>query len=455
MKTWEQENDYIIENILEDFFIQASNKHDGMGVELQITPECNQKCEYCYLYKNKDLIYPKEIRDPKLILKNLNIILNYFLEKEYQISEIDLFSGEIWASDFGIKVLQGVLYYVSKAKFKPRRVSIPSNGSFILSEKYFKQILEIKENFAYYNCNLAFSISVDGPIIENDNRSFVNDNKNIVRDDSFYEKLFKFGQEYDYGFHPMVNAYSIENWPDQYDWWIKKLKEYNLDYFSYIMFLEVRNNEWTDAKIENYLKFINHSVDTVVQEVFENNLENFLNTSLGIAERKNKYNYFHLSLAHSSNMNGCSVDRTLQFRLGDLAWTMCHRTSYEKFLYGKFKVENNKIVGMEALNLPLLFIVYRLTYKGHPECDVCPINKYCIRGCYGAQFEAHKELFYPCETVCNLFKAKTYFLYKKYRKMSESLNNKKINSILDKIEKKLAEEKEIADKWINVVNTII
>jgi len=35
-------------------------------------------------------------------------------------------------------------------------------------------------------------------------------------------------------------------------------------------------------------------------------------------------------------------------RAGDLSIIPCHRTSYQKFIYGKYKTENNKIIGIEA-----------------------------------------------------------------------------------------------------------
>ena len=303
--TWEQENDLVIETILEKFF-NSTNRENNMNVELQITADCNQKCEYCYLYKNKEELYPKDIRNPKIILKNLNIILNYFLEKKYEIKEFDLFSGEIWSSQFGIDVLTAMLYYVAKAEFKPNRISIPSNGYFILNEKYLEQILEIRKQMLYYGTNLSFSISIDGPLLEEQNRSLINEKNNFLRDEKFYEKMFNFCKTYNFGFHPMVNAYNIEKWPAQYEWWIDKLNEYDLNYFDYIMFLEVRNNEWTNDKIESYLKFLNFAFEKTLSDIFNNDKESLLNVILGTdSSPRETFNYFHLNLLKSSINMGC------------------------------------------------------------------------------------------------------------------------------------------------------
>ena len=90
----------------------------------------------------------------------------------------------------------------------------PSNCSFLLNETATKTINTFIDSFDYYGTRLVFSASVDGPLLEEDNRSFKNESKNILRDDSFYDTLFTWCKKHNYGFHPMVNPYSIEKWPE-------------------------------------------------------------------------------------------------------------------------------------------------------------------------------------------------------------------------------------------------
>lgn len=45
------------------------------GLELFITSECNQKCEYCYLAKRPEL-YPAEFLNKETILHNLELVYN-------------------------------------------------------------------------------------------------------------------------------------------------------------------------------------------------------------------------------------------------------------------------------------------------------------------------------------------------------------------------------------------
>ena len=59
----------------------------GSGVELIIRPQCNQKCEYCYITQYGKDLYPVEERiSNEEILKNIKMLLEYFYnEKKYKI----------------------------------------------------------------------------------------------------------------------------------------------------------------------------------------------------------------------------------------------------------------------------------------------------------------------------------------------------------------------------------
>ena len=420
-----------------------------------MTATCNQKCEYCYLTKHGEKIYPFELRNSEQILHNLKLLLAYILKKDYDISTFDIFSGEVWATDFGISALEILLEYVKTTKHVPNMVCIPSNCSFILNEEYFPKICQLIDAYEYYGCKLVFSASIDGPILEVENRSFRDESKNVLRDDSFYTKLFEFCKKYNFGFHPMVNAYSIERWPEQYDWWLDKLNEYEFNYFAYIMFLEVRNDEWTHEKIKSYLYFLNHAYEAVKEKIFNGNSEEMARCCLmSEGHTRVSQNYFHLGYMSYSPRMGCTIDRTIMIRLGDLSWVPCHRTSYDKFLYGKFIVEDDQIVGMEGLNLPLLFSIYGLAYGGHPKCDTCHLGRMCTRGCYGAQYEAHKELFYPCDTVCDLMKAKLLFLYQKLKKDLEAIDCKTLLDEVERLHSKIRNEEDYK-AWMPVIEPLI
>ena len=52
---FKKQNDELFEFIIFNKFISEMKKEQNTtNVELFISPECNQKCEYCYLIKNED-----------------------------------------------------------------------------------------------------------------------------------------------------------------------------------------------------------------------------------------------------------------------------------------------------------------------------------------------------------------------------------------------------------------
>ena len=465
-RTWSEENDTALWNSVIQYLEACANPNANYGLEFYITPNCNQKCEYCYLVKHGEKLYPSQYRDKDTILKNLDIFIDLILEKDLIPSEIDVFSGEIWESDFGMEVLKRILRLSKAGEGRFETLTIPSNFSFITNDKYRTAIEKFIDLFKYHGTNVIFSCSYDGPLIEDQNRPFIDTNLHTTEKTSeeYAETLFKWCRKYNYGFHPMVNAYSIEKWPEQFKWWVDHTLEYEMNLYAYTMFLEVRNNEWTDDKIEHYLRFLNTAIDYSCEKVHDGDLHDFIHKALDYQQEKTPFidskNYNVMSFANSCSNKGCSVDRMMCLRLGDLAWAPCHRTSYEKMLYGRFKVEDDKIVGIQALNIPMFVAINSLTYKGHMKCDICPIAPMCVRGCYGAQMEDSKEIFYPCDTVCELFMAKFMFLKEKYGRMY--FNNpaaqpkKKYKAVYESvcsIVNNIPKEKQ--DKWMPVISAIL
>lgn len=64
----------------------------------------------------------------------------------------------------------------------------------------------------------------------------------------------------------------------------------------------------------------------------------------------NKMNLFNNIGRHGRGV-GCSIQTTMQLRLGDLTVTPCHRQSYDAFNGFKFIKKDNEIVDIEPLNL--------------------------------------------------------------------------------------------------------
>lgn len=410
-----KKNSFIRKNGLDNNIIQGLS-HSSTRVEIYITSLCNQKCTYCYLVKYEQL-YPKELNKKQQILKNFKILLNYFIESDFNIGSMDLFSGEIWHSEFGLEILE-ILYNAIQSGLRVNEILIPSNCSFIRNTDQKYKIQEYLNKFRAINCNLMFSISIDGAPIENISRPL---NSGGQKQDSFYEDLFIWAKENGFLFHPMVAASNVKYWIANYEWWLQKCFDYDLDIENAVMMLEVRNDDWTRESINDYFKFLDFGIEQYIVNRCNNNPSLFLDAVYkGILPGAD--NNFYIScytpwlLTRSYNYPACTISNTLTIRLGDLAICPCHRTAYDKFLYGKFIVENDKIINIKGNNsyfpMRALLLNEKLCGLG---CDTCYANTFCLRGCYGSQYEATKDPFTPIESVCKFFKGKYLHLALKYR----------------------------------------
>ena len=114
--------------------------------------------------------------------------------------------------------------------------------------------------------------------------------------------------------------------------------------------------------------------------------------------------------------HGCTISQELVVRVGDLAICPCHRTAYEEYLYGKFVVENNKIVDIKAINPEMAVkVIMSNLLTSDPVCSQCEIKEICLHGCLGSQLETMKDPFFPIPNICKFFKTKYKFILKYYK----------------------------------------
>lgn len=421
MATFANENDALLKTILNERFFKiwqepARNPNfdpdtsmwQDTKLELFVTSSCNQKCEYCYLVKHQEL-YPKEINDPVAIKHNLTILYDWLIENEFFISEIEFFSGEIWHSQFGWDILDITLDAIRKG-LKTLYILIPSNCSFCLDRNAMAKIQHYIDTFKQYDVDLGFSISIDGQIVEDESRPL--NNKALVKNNEFYENVFLFAKHNNFYFHPMVSSSNVSKWIDNYKWWVEMFDKYSLDEKD-IMMLEVRNNDWTEQSIQDYNNFMNYLIDRDITRA--DGMENWANSIFGAYDLKIRDGYVPYWINENINIPPCTIPLELVIRLGDLSLPPCHRTAYNKLLYGKFVVENDKIADIQAINVyTAMRILLGNNITNSFKCDNCPFNKYCLKGCFGAQWEVNQDPFMPIENVCWFFTEKWKNLVKKY-----------------------------------------
>lgn len=441
---------------------QKSEDEKKLLLEIYVTTDCNQSCSYCYLCKHGDELYPKEFRKPEIIVRNFKIFMNYLLDnKMYYPERFDFFTGEIWGTKLGYDLFDVLLDAIDKG-FSPTRIIIPSNLSFILNDETLNKIDEYINKFEQRNIQFAFSCSNDGLYNDVMTRPLNNpeaDAKLKKGTAEYYEKLFKYCKKRGFGFHPMVSAHGIKYWKENFKWWQEQLRKYDMDPLNSVMFLEVRNDDWTDEAIRYYLEYLDYTVEYFWRNYFKNPdvpVDELFSAFIHGRSKINKPgNYQPTTLPRGKFNPGCTIARSLVIRLGDLAIPPCHRTSYDEFIFGKFELDEDatKIIGLTAKNTFLMNQIWLNNFTGMSKCNCCPYNSFCMKGCYGSQFESTGEILYPCESVCELYQARILFLYEKYLKKG-ILNLEGEDKELAKLIQQVKNSKEY-EKWMPIIQSII
>ncbi|WP_217959869.1 hypothetical protein [Acutalibacter muris] len=165
------------------------------NLELYVTAACNQNCEYCYLVRHEEL-YPREAMKPEIIKKNMRIFLDWCLKEGFSFQQVDLFSGEIWHGPFGYEILDILLSYIRRG-LKVETVMIPTNASFVLSDRAVAEMANRIEDYERAGCRLQLSGSIDGGLSDGITRRGNDDRlTNDKNSEDFYDRFFSFWQKH-------------------------------------------------------------------------------------------------------------------------------------------------------------------------------------------------------------------------------------------------------------------
>lgn len=442
---YQKQNDELLTSFLErTFFAAWKNDKDPRyenfrRIELQINAKCNQRCKYCYYAKFSKELYPEEISAPKDVLSNLSILLDWLIENGYAPG-IDFFSGEPLYQKVGLDALRMILDKFVLIERKPECIVVPTNYTFLLSKRLTNKVEDLLEDSRDIAMPIILSASFDGKYCEENRPLRRPPLLGDRRGEKFYNKCFAFGKKYRFGFHPMVYSDLIENWITNFLWFQAKFEEFEIP-FSNIYLLEVRNAEWSEEQIGDYMRFITF----LIKWTFTNPCKKDINNYLNFLFKGRGYNILSNCLTTVGRGLGCSLQSCLYVRLGDLAIVPCHRQSYEQFLLGRFKVENNKVAGIEALDPELAIAEVTFDFKTQPQCEQCLIKNVCQGQCLGAMYEVTGDLFSPIPTVCLLERAKIIAMIKAYQDLKifgailGSINEKK-KIALEQVANQIKEE---------------
>ena len=476
-KTYQDENDellnFLLFNAIYPKFKEKKNLADesiGFRLNLYVTSTCNKNCEYCYLQKYENKLYPQEYNTPDNILNNLEIFCKYLTKNNIIIHYIDIFSGEIVGTPLFFDVLDILYKYAMQLQIE--EIAVPTNASFLNgTQETIDKVQDYLDKFNQSNIHLFLSMSEDGGILDEINRPLKTQQSQDKKFNDFYNKLANFCIKNNHGLHPMVNAHNIDLWCDNLDWLIKYSKEkLKRNIFETAMFLEVRNDEWDEHALVGYINFLKHYIEEYFKSLNnEVELSNFLIFLLrsgcfdiqkknGELYQVNKGLYKPFKIENQSRIS-CAYTQNFTVRLGDLAICPCHRLAYDHLIIGKYLIENNEIIGVKSNNIQIILNNYFIDSRGNMKCDVCIYNPYCFKGCHGAQYEKSKDINYPIESVCNLEKIKTIYIminllyyFNQGKSIPISFEDKKLlkryESFLTQVQK---EDKEFYNKWKKVI----
>lgn len=418
----ETENDKLLATFIEDFFFRffkrkekgVKDDPDGRRLELYTTSKCTSNCKYCYLHEHQNELYPEHCNNEVDILKNLKSVMKYYTDNQF-VCDLELFGGEGITTGLTFKCLDIIYDSLSavEREYRPYRISLPEDCKFISSKELTEKVQSYCDKFRKIGTILSISASVDGALMD-ENREKNN------RGQDFYDDLFRFLDKNYLAAHPMVSAINIEKWIDNFNWWWETSKRLNIFVADRLMMLEVRNGDWTEEKIQQYIYFLNYIIDFYWEDRYKNNPREFAKRIAGKDNYPNK-GYDNIALRYRTLKDGrfteltCGLPNILSIRLGDMAIVPCHRTAYDKFVGGYFTTdENNKINGIKSNNVGVYISCYNFSHNIAAKCYSCSIKHWCVGQCLGSCYESNKELFLPIESVCNLYIAKNIFLLMKY-----------------------------------------
>lgn len=418
VKEYVRDNSELLEAMFNRYFFNnwkiPAKKRDPhySRLELMVTADCNLGCKYCYIHRHGKKLYKPEIREHDLLRKNLDIVLDWLIENNYT-PEVDFFSGSPLSQEITLELLEKI-YERYKEVPKEKRIPsivIPTNFTFILSDELIKRVEDLIEKFRNIGISMLLSASIEGKYMEQNRPFRFNQPRDRglflpekdLRNDEYYDKVFRFAKKHNCGFHPMVYSNDIHLWQKNFLWFQDMFRKHEIPYYN-IYLLEVRNIEWTDEQIRDYLYFVEFLIRWTWKEICKEDKNKFMDFMI----KRRGYNILVSTLFRKARGTTCSLQTMFYIRLGDLKIIPCHRQCYDGYEFGKFIIKNDKIIGIEAINTEMAIGIFSNESKNQPYCVDCIIKEICPSGCLGSQLESNGDPFTPIPTVCELYHKKIY-----------------------------------------------
>lgn len=419
---------YISNFYLKDIFKLNKNWTIGSTVEFIVRPNCNQKCQYCYITNYGDKLYPQSERLSKIdIINNIDSILEWLIQNKIFIPQFEIFAGDLFYDNCIYEIFDIFLKHYQNVNqnifndFGKIKLLLPINGYFLQYKEHQDKIKKYTNQLREQNILLKFSISTDG-LYAIETREQTNLNQSITQ--QYYDTLFPFLKEMQYEVHPMIAACNIENSIKNFDWWIEMYDKYKLSCYPltrFPTFLEVRNDDWTEEKIQFFKNFLIHvwnkkvlyteSIEKLAKHLFLNDKSTFF---------VNNYDICKIQWYQFTNYEDeltCRMPNRFYINISNLTFPICHRLTYPQFNAGQLvQDKNNNIIDIiPKQGLSSYIGIKTLQPKFYPKCNNCLYKNCCMKGCLGSQYESSGEILYPIENVCQLEQTKINTLKNLYK----------------------------------------
>lgn len=429
--TLNEQRNKLLNDFYERYYYPNMQRGGPLEVEFIVSPHCNLGCKYCYVNKHYKECYPDQMYNEDVVLENTMKVLKAYTKKGLA-PNIEIFSGEFFAQKIGYRMMEEFYQYYKNlpVDLRPKQICIPSNFTFLCDDNLTQQIQDLMNRFAELDICFYLSASVEGKYME-ENRPLTKTLDiplTVIRDDAYYDKMFEFTKPSGLGYHPMVSAFNIENWIQNFDWWQENLAKHDICWDS-IYLLEVRDGDtWTPEQLLAYQNFVRH-IYMFAWNKFQGNKDDFFEwlfysnnvdkESPEIQAKMEKYKCAYwdggfnlLSNPFMTNKQGisCNIQNYTGIRCADLMIVPCHRTMYPQFYLGQYEIDDDYNLKIKTYNAELAVTIPMINEKIYPRCGQCPVNHMCISGCLGAQYEQTTDLFTPMPTVCKLMYSKVDIL---------------------------------------------
>lgn len=418
-------------------FVNENNEDENtvlfppMSINLIIRPECNQTCEYCYIYKYGNELYPKEQRvSNEITLKNISKLLHYLLKRKGYIVKWDLFAGDLFYDNLWFDIMDifykyfqqvlnipAVINSLQQEKISPS-ISIPCNFSFCHDPKKMEKTQLYIDKFSKLGVRIHFSYSHDGYY-----SCDIREKQELTQE--YYDRVFKFIGKNHFGCHPMISYEGIKESIKNYEWWKAAYNKYGLSGTDFIpMFLEVRNDGWSKESIQDYINLLDYMIEDRLK-MCDNNIEEFTKHIFSFKQKISKLpplqNHDLIRLKTESKHNTkitCNMGHGISIKASNLSIVPCHRMAYPYFEAAQLKGNEQEITHIEIKNnVDAYYAMTNGNFLFYPKCAACEYRFFCPKGCLGSQYETYGDYNIPVKSVCDLMQSKFDFLFEKYHKL--------------------------------------